>query len=92
MLDQYGQLVPADLRALPIFYSCHAVEIEVIFEVNWYEVNGILLAYLPEGISGDDPCDVGLTVDENSNLMNCEVFRVADCLKRGNPEDGFYHA
>jgi len=86
MHDQYGDDVPDDLVLLPDFYGDYA---DVIFGATWYERNSILMASASEigEYSEDDPEDAGIVLDENS-----VVCRIPECLQRGSPEDGFYHA
>jgi len=86
-VDQYGQLVPANLRMLPNYCLCSVAERRKIFGIDWYECQGVLLA----DVVGDDPLDAGLSVDDDGNLT-FPVLRVDDCLKRGDIFDGFYHA
>lgn len=89
--DQYGRPIPDDLVLLPTSgdnWWLWDDEIETVLRVDWYEANDVLLASAKalNGLSEDDPIDAGV------DLNRVEVCRVADCLKRYSPEDGFYHA
>lgn len=92
MIDQYGNAVPADLTVLPPFEHLDDAERAIVFHSDWWEANGVLLWFDEAGIGGDDPRDAGLQVDEDGNLIGCEVLRVDDCLHRGSDKEGWYHA
>lgn len=92
MKDQHGNIVRADiLQVLPSHCLCNPRELEAVFASTWYEADGILLTDSPH-VGGDCLEDAGLPTDEDGNLIDCKVFIVDDSLKRGNKEDGFYHA
>ncbi len=88
MKDQYGNPVPTDLVLLPDFSDLTEQETDLIFRADWYECERVLMASFKAigELSEDDPIDAGV------DLRCAQVFKVDDCLKRGNGEDGFYHA
>ena len=79
MIDQYGNEIPNDLVYLPEYNNVIA---DFIFSVDWYSVGGDLCcsAEQIEYLSEEGPEDI------------FQVFKINDCLKRGNAVDGFYHA
>ena len=96
--DQYGNAVPADLMLLPDFDLLDDTQRMRVTDADWYEANGILLT--SAGAFGDltdiggvnDPRDADLDVDADGNIVGCPIIKIDDPLKRGNHEDGWYHA
>jgi hypothetical protein len=86
MLDQYGNNVPDDLVLMPIFSWLTDEEVNLVFDADWYECDKLLFVsaweidYLSEASIGE--------IVKNIN----KITKVNDCLKRGNEDDGFYHA
>jgi len=86
--DQCGNPIPKDLVLLPTLAELSAENIDKVFAADWYEANGVLMASAKKikGLSEDDPADADV------DLKTAEILYVAHALKRGNEEDGFYHA
>jgi aminoglycoside phosphotransferase len=87
--DQYDRPVPKDLVALPTYSDLSPAEVETVFNAKWYKSQGVLMASFKalKGLSEIDPADCGVTFDEET-----VIDRVADSLKHGNVENGFYHS
>jgi hypothetical protein len=76
------------LVIIPDYNDLSIEEVGKVFDADWYEADGIILVDAVEVnyLSEDDPIDVGI------DLSATEIVAIADCLKRGNEIDGFYHA
>ncbi len=89
-LDQYGYAVPDDLVPLPGYHDIMPEDVNRVENARWYEsADGVILVSMAEvgdlGIDFDEDEDIG-------GVDRSEIRYIADCLHRGNPLDGFYHA
>lgn len=86
--DQRGERIPDDLVLLPDPRYLSRKDFVAVFAVDWYDTGGYILASACalDCLSGMDPADAGL------DLPAAEITYVADALKRGSEEEGFYHA
>lgn len=98
LYDQYGDVIPHDLVILSSLGSLNKEDLERVTQAKWYKAArhpqfgpeaGPLLAsaeaigYLSEN---------GLFDSTGVREKECFMYRISDCLKRWNLEDGFYHA
>lgn len=76
------------LVIIPDYEDLSIEEVDKVFDVDWYEADGIILVDAREidYLSEASPEDAGI------DLANVEIVRINDVLKRGNVIDGFYHA
>ena len=92
-VDQYGQVIPADLVLIPDGKGIKASEAKVVEALDWWVCQEMIL--VPDnGMGGEDPRDAGIPLDKDGNidLPEGSVMKVDDVLKRWNKVDGFYHA
>lgn len=89
MLDQDGNFVPDDLVLMPNHNDLDDESIDLVYRSAWYKYKGILLVSAKETdyLSEDTIEDAGESLEGIT-----EIMKVDDCLKRGNEDDGFYHA
>jgi len=92
-VDQYGDQVPNDLVLLPDYDDLDDEEVKTVLTANWYQPegrHGCLMASARDlgDLSELDPADA----DVDLTHADTRIDRVDNCLKRGNPQDGFYHA
>ena len=98
--DQYGEAVPWDLVVVIWKTEMAQAEVEDILAADWYTAEGhvgimVSADAIRQIVDGWD--NKGLTRAFN-DPQDCEINpgiqinRIADCLHRWSPEDGFYHA
>ena len=93
--DQYGNPLPP-IKNLAVIGNMKLLtlpQISKIFEVEWFDCDGFVLI---DWTKLNDPglAEIATTDPEDCGGLDLthEIGKVNDILKRGNLEDGFYHA
>lgn len=93
ILDSYGY--PVNIKNLYLLDDNEILDLDVqtILQSDWYEFKGQLfvdMSKLPNNDYDFTPIkELGYSTQE---LKNTTFYYVDSCLRRYNPEDGFYHA
>jgi hypothetical protein len=95
IIDQYGEIIPNDLVVIPPISGLDLKEIELIDDLEWYEVEGYDYIFVSESqmVPIRYPLDDLATLkDVVIDETGINILKVDQYLHRWGLQDGFYHA